>query len=229
MPTPLTILLDQVVAENTNDSRFDRVTREVASMVQSGQNDTACKDMAQTLINATISKAEDITKMFQALDNGAECPIEDQEAVQKAQKRKTIAGKNVKERELKSLEAQEALKKANGAKDKAAAEDKASDEALATTVQTAVVEVKTCQCKAKATYVTRRLPRQPTRTRLLTQQRTPRESTCCAFWKAQQICPSATLGLFQRQLQSNWRVIQPPRNAKKQPARVQISGKQCVS
>ena len=78
-------------------------------MIQSGQNDTACKDMAQTLIDSAISKAEDITKMFQALDNGAECPIEGQEAVQKAQKRKAVTGKNVKERELKLLEAQEAL------------------------------------------------------------------------------------------------------------------------
>ena len=52
------------------------------------------------------------------------------------------------------MEAQEALEKANGAKDKAVAEEKASDEALATTVQAAVVEVKTCQCKAKAAYKT---------------------------------------------------------------------------
>ena len=44
------------------------------------------------------------------------------------------------------------MKKVNIAKGKAAAEDKASDETLATTVQAAVVEVKTCQCKAKAAY-----------------------------------------------------------------------------
>ena len=123
-------------------------------MIQSGQSDTACKDMEHTLIKSAEPKAEDIAKMCQALDNGAKCPNAGQVAVQEAQKRKEVTGKNVKERELKLLDAQEALRKVNIAKDKAAAEDQASDETLATAKQTAVVEVKTCQCKAKAAYKT---------------------------------------------------------------------------
>ena len=150
---------EQVVAENTDSSQLEQVTREVTDMLQSGQDNSACEDAAQALIDSAISKAEEITKILAGLPTGDKCPEAGQTAVQNAKRLKEIASENSKEREVEYALAQEAkakadkdLEKAHTARSEAAVEEKDADVVATEAVQAAEVEVKSCQCKAKAAY-----------------------------------------------------------------------------
>ena len=55
-------------------------------MIQGGQNETECRDLAQTLIDGVISHVEQCSEMLAELDNGSGCSKEGREDLETAKR-----------------------------------------------------------------------------------------------------------------------------------------------
>ena len=67
---------------------FDIASQEVSSLLQQGKDESACADLAKSLVDEVTSSVEESNKILEALDNGSDCPNEGQDAVTTAQQNK---------------------------------------------------------------------------------------------------------------------------------------------
>ena len=66
---------------------------EIANLLQQGNDESACSDLADTLETEVTNTVDDVNKSLEALDDGANCPSEGQDAVTTAEGNKDIADK----------------------------------------------------------------------------------------------------------------------------------------
>ena len=67
---------------------FDIASQEVSSLLQQGNGESACADLAKSLVDEVTSSVEVSNKILEALDNGSDCPNKGQDAVTTAQQNK---------------------------------------------------------------------------------------------------------------------------------------------
>ena len=72
---------------------YDVAFGEIANLLQQGNDESACSDLADTLETEVTNTVDNVNKSLQALDDGADCPSEGQEAVATAEGNKDITDK----------------------------------------------------------------------------------------------------------------------------------------
>merc|ERR1711935_769307 len=152
---------------------YQQASTEVNMLLQQGKDQSACADLAKTLVDEVTASVKLSNKLLADLDDGSSCPSEGQEAVKAAQKNKDAADKAARE-------AATAASKASGtevdfgayslssltegkcgqfwedkayksAKAAAAAADSAKTKADAK-AKAAAEAVKACQCQVRKSY-----------------------------------------------------------------------------
>jgi len=72
---------------------YEQASKEITILLQQGNDDSACADLAKTLIDEVTATVDASNKLLGALDDGSSCPNEGQEAVTTAQSNKDDADK----------------------------------------------------------------------------------------------------------------------------------------
>ena len=168
-----------------SDDSFSIASQEVSSLLQQGKDESACADLAKTLIDEVTNAVNETNKILAALDDGSDCPNEGSEAVNTLQQNKDDADKAAQEAALAVEQANSATvdwsfslssvtegqcaqfwtdenykaartTATDAATAKITADDKAAAmvEPLAAAKEQAAMEIKACQCAARAAYNT---------------------------------------------------------------------------
>jgi len=169
-----------------SDDSFSIASQEVSSLLQQGKDESACADLAKTLIDEVTNAVNQSNKILATLDDGSDCPNEGSEAVNTAQQNKDDADKAAQEAALAVKQANSATvdfssyslssvtegqcaqfwtdenykaaktTATDAATAKTAADAKAAAmvEPLAAAKEQAAIEIKSCQCAARAAYNT---------------------------------------------------------------------------
>lgn len=168
-----------------SDDSFSIASQEVSSLLQQGKDESACADLAKTLIDEVTNAVNESNKILAALDDGSDCPNEGSETVNAAQQNKDDADKAAQEAALAVEQANSATvdwsyslssvtegqcaqfwtdenykaaktTATDAATAKTAADAKAAAmvEPLAAAKEQAAIEIKACQCAARAAYNT---------------------------------------------------------------------------
>jgi len=72
---------------------YEQASNEVTVLLQSGKDESACHDLAKTLVDDLTSSVEQSNKVLGALDDGSSCPNKGQDAVTAAQNNRDNAAK----------------------------------------------------------------------------------------------------------------------------------------
>jgi len=163
---------------------FDMASHEVTVLLQQGKDDSACADLAKSLIDEVTDKVDSANKLIATLDDGSDCSSKGQDAVATATTNKENAEKAATEAasaassatdtevdfgsySLNSLAegtcaqfwsdpsytaAKQAVVKAATAQTEADAKAKAAEAPLQAAQEQAAMDVKACQCAARANY-----------------------------------------------------------------------------
>merc|ERR1711935_1299128 len=160
------------------EDEYQQASTEINMLLQQGKDQSACADLAKTLVDEVTASVKLSSKLLADLDDGSSCPSEGREAVKAAQRNKDAADKAAREAATAASKASGAAvdfglyslssltegkcgqfwenPRYKSAKAAAAAADsaktKAAARALDDETKAAAEAVKACQCQVRKAY-----------------------------------------------------------------------------